>query len=409
MSAKKKRVAVIGGSIAGCATARVFQRGGFEVDVYERSAKDLEGRGAGIVLPIALQNQLIQNGFLMKNYAGCALQQRDWIVHDKSHEGRTLWQQAVAASTHHWGALWRALRVHIDDDHYHNNCELLDYHNTPDGVRFRLSNGQEQQVDLLVAADGYRSKIRACMPWGSESDYAGYVLWRGNFEESRVVDRSIIKRMDASQSWLSVCYEGGHSVVYMIPGLASDSAETQRRVNWAIYTQPPVDLTLDEPKSVPEGCVDEALYSHLQDLLNSSFPPQIADLIRLSPCEEVSLQPIYDELAVHFCDQRVMLVGDAAAVVRPHTASGATKALEDALTMESLFAQHDDLDTLLEAYAQERLSACNALVDIGRRIGKAQVEGTPDWSSMSVTDFGLWNARVFDGQSLYLYADDQDA
>ena len=409
MSATKGRVAVIGGSLAGCAVASVFQRAGFDVDVYERTAIDLQGRGAGIVLPVHLQTQLIMNGFLPENYAGCPLQQRDWIVDDKSIEGRTLWQQDVSASTHHWGALWRKLRAGIADNHYHNDAELLDYDNTRDGVTFRLSNGQERHVDLLVAADGYRSKVRELMPWGSESDYAGYVLWRGNFEESRALDRTSINRMDTSRSWLSVCYPGGHSVVYMIPGLAGDDAYlTERRVNWAIYTQPPHGLKLHEPTSVPEGGVDEALYSQLSDLLSSSFPPQIASLIRLSQREEVSIQPIYDELAVHFCDQRVMLAGDAAAVVRPHTASGATKALQDALAIEQLLAQHDDLDTLLNAYAQERLAACNTLVNIGRRIGKAQVEETPDWPSMTSTDFELWNASVFDGHFLYLYADDKD-
>lgn len=47
-------VAIIGGSIAGCAAAIALRRVGCEVTVYERSRGTLEDRGAGIGMPLAL-------------------------------------------------------------------------------------------------------------------------------------------------------------------------------------------------------------------------------------------------------------------------------------------------------------------------------------------------------------------
>lgn len=405
MKLKGASVAVIGGSLAGCAIAIVLERAGCRVEIYERSPADLQDRGAGIVLPIQLQSDLINGGWLPADYPSCPLRQREWVLHDGSFEGRVLWEQPVSAVANHWGRLWRALRAAIPDANYHNGMGLIDYNNSAQGVSFGLENGERKHVDLLVAADGYRSRVREQMPWGSESDYAGYVLWRGNFEESRVADRAVIDRLDARQNWLSVCYDGGHAVIYMIPEAADAAQRDQRRINWAIYTKPPHGLVLDEPASIPEGAVTEAMYAQFDALIRNSFPPQIAALIRLSPREQVSIQPIYDELAVHFADARVLLVGDAAAVVRPHTASGATKALQDALAFERLSREHADLDALLAAYGAERLASCNSLVEVGRLIGRAQVEETPDWATMSPADFVRWNEATLAGQSLYLYPD----
>jgi 2-polyprenyl-6-methoxyphenol hydroxylase-like FAD-dependent oxidoreductase len=41
------RVGIIGGSIAGCATAALLHRAGHDVIVFERSESDLVSRGAG--------------------------------------------------------------------------------------------------------------------------------------------------------------------------------------------------------------------------------------------------------------------------------------------------------------------------------------------------------------------------
>src|SRR5882724_4102651 len=53
-------VAIVGGSLAGCAAAIALRRAGCEVTVYERSRGKLEDRGAGIGMPLALLHTLIE-------------------------------------------------------------------------------------------------------------------------------------------------------------------------------------------------------------------------------------------------------------------------------------------------------------------------------------------------------------
>ena len=405
MNIKQAKIAIIGGSIAGCAMAITLRRMGCAVDVYERSPTTLAARGAGIILPEQLQRLLLDMGYLPEGFPGFQLQQRDWIVDDGSAAGKRLWRQQVSGVANNWGSLWQALKADIPNDNYHIATRLVDFTNSPAGVRFTLSDGTEHDADLLIAADGYRSLIRERMEWGSESDYAGYVLWRGSVPLDRIRDKQLLKQLTADASWLSVCYSGGHAVIYLMPSGADGVGDANLSVNWAVYTPPPAQHDFSRPTSIAAGSVSAALYAQLDDLLRDSFPAQIEALLRLTRRDEISIQPIYDELAIRFADQRVLFCGDAGGVVRPHTASGATKALQDALALARLAVEIEDLDALLAAYDDERVRACNALVDTGRRIGRAQVENTPNWSAMSEIELQAWNAATFQGTQIYLYPD----
>ena len=59
MKVRGSRVAVVGGSIAGCAAAIALDRLGCRVDVFERSTGALRDRGSGIAIPLALRDELM--------------------------------------------------------------------------------------------------------------------------------------------------------------------------------------------------------------------------------------------------------------------------------------------------------------------------------------------------------------
>ncbi|MGA5472121.1 hypothetical protein ACPCUK_25530 [Streptomyces arboris] len=98
-----------------------------------------------------------------------------------------------------------------------------------------------------------------------------------------------------------------------------------------------------------------------------------------------------------------MLAGDAAGVSRPHTASGAVKALQDALCLERVLREGPTPAAALERYADERTAAGAHLVELGRRMGRAQVEETPDWAAMEQDEVDTWFRGVLAGTRHYLY------
>ena len=85
-------------------------------------------------------------------------------------------------------------------------------------------------------------------------------------------------------------------------------------------------LYVPQPTSIPPGEVSTELYRHLDQLLATAFPADVQAVVRESSFDEVSIQPIYDRRVDAYVKDRVLVVGDAGAVSRPHTGSGANSA-----------------------------------------------------------------------------------
>ena len=403
MLVRGSRVGIIGGSIAGCATAIALERLGCDVQVFERSSSVLRDRGSGIAIPIPLRDELIDAGYLPAGYAPCLVSHRWWILADATSSGRLLWTQPAPAAHNNWGVLWRSLRAGVDDAKYHGGATLREFSQDAEGVTAVFDHGTTQRFDLLVGADGYRSMIRQQVLPEARAEYAGYVLWRGNYPESRLQHREAIDRVTQADAWHYICLDRGHGIVYTIPNFDGRTYPGQRRVNWGIYAPPPPELDFSEPTSIPPGEVTNEHYTHLDALVTSGFPPDYEAVIRASPLEEVSIQPIYDDLADSYVHGRVMLIGDAGSVTRPHTGSGATKAIQDALCLARLGQEHEEWPDLLSAYVAERTAAGISLVQLGRRLGRDLVEHTPHWGTMTTNDFEAWTNRTLSGERLYLY------
>ncbi|PUB10914.1 FAD-dependent monooxygenase [Yoonia sediminilitoris] len=405
MTIQGLNVGVIGGSIAGCAAATALSRAGCNVEVFERSSKGLTDRGSGIAIPGQLRADLMERGYLPRDFPNCEMKTRWWQFPDNTTQGRRLWTQATPAFANNWGNLWRALRRNVPTDNYHEGRRLSDFTETETGVVAQFHDGEARNFDLLIGADGYHSVVRSKMHPQAKPEYAGYVLWRGNYPEAEVDDKSLIDAIDTDFAWLTVPFEGGHGVLYMIPDLDGSNMPGHRRVNWAVYAPCPMAQQLNGIESVPPGAVEKAAFVEFQRLLNDDFPKAIRDLIAHTRHEDVSIQPIYDSVVDTYTSDRTLLIGDAGTMARPHTASGATKALEDALSLEDLAGTVDDLAELLARYDAQRCAQAKTLSQIGRRIGRAQVLETPDWGTMSSADFEDWHKAIMSGDTLYLYGE----
>lgn len=399
-------VAVIGGSIAGCAAAIALERLGCEVTILERSSAGLQDRGSGIAMPPPLRDEMVEHGYLPSDYPSWPAAGRRWYLADGSPDGALCWHQPGPARTNNWGTLWRGLRSNVPDSvRYEDGAEVVRIaESVVDGVVVCLADGSERRFDVVVGADGYRSQVRSHLHPDSRPRYAGYVLWRGNFPSARLSARDAWDEVLETKVWVTVAFRGGHGVMYPIPDFDAETSGAWR-VNWAIYAPTPEGLELDGPSSIPPGGVGDDVYAQFRALLAERFPERFRPLFE-SPQSEVSLQPIYDELVDSYTRGRVMLIGDAATLSRPHTGSGATKAMQDARLLETLGADHTTWDTLLAAYDADRSETGRILVELGRRIGHDQVEQTPPWAEMSTADYEAWAAGTLAGESLYFWGDD---
>jgi 2-polyprenyl-6-methoxyphenol hydroxylase-like FAD-dependent oxidoreductase len=82
-------------------------------------------------------------------------------------------------------------------------------------------------------------------------------------------------------------------------------------------------------------------------------------------------------LSPGFVDGRVALIGDAACTVRPHTASGTSKAASDAVSLaEALPADATDVVERLAQWSTRRREEVTSLLDKGPQLAAAFGLGT---------------------------------
>ncbi|MFI6082445.1 FAD-dependent monooxygenase [Streptomyces sp. NPDC051217] len=378
-------VAVVGGSIAGCATALAVSRGGAEkVTVFERADAELRDRGVGIALHDARYKELESAGYVAPEMPWAPLTRRVWTVRDgESEYGRAVGEQPFPFRAYNWGSLWSELRRRVPEAvTYRSGALVSEVEPDSDGVTLRLADGQKERFDAVVGADGYRSVVRDAMFPGRGAAYAGYIGWRGTSAD--VADLP----SDGDDAH-NVVFPGGHCMIYRIPDGVGG-----HRLNWVLYTTPPesegLHPDLQTPTSLPPGRLNSELTAHLRALVADNFPPYWAARVLRTPAETTFIQPIYDLEVPHYTSGRMLLVGDAASVARPHIGGGSVKALQDASALETAAVAGGSWKEVLESYDISRGPVGAAMVALARRMGSAQVENTPDWSAMDKAGFDAW-------------------
>ena len=211
MSIEGSSVGIIGGSIAGCASAIALSRLGCAVTVLERSSSGLKDRGSGIAVPVPLRDELIAAGYLPADYRTWQGRGRRWFVADGTDDGDLRWRQPGVALTNNWGELWRSLRANVPDHvSYEDGADVVAVDHDDSGATVTLASGAVRSFDVLIGADGYRSTVRSHLHPRSAPCFAGYVLWRGNFPATRLVDTDAFDNVVETGEWLSVGFDGGH-------------------------------------------------------------------------------------------------------------------------------------------------------------------------------------------------------
>jgi 2-polyprenyl-6-methoxyphenol hydroxylase-like FAD-dependent oxidoreductase len=152
MTRKKRRAIVIGGSMSGLFAAAFLRQIGWQADVYERSAVELVGRGAGITTHPELLEALEASGAGTRDL-GVAVEKRIAIDRD----GRVIHERPLRQILTSWDRLQRLLRATIDPKRYHLGWSFERVEQDGSGVRVHFNGGRVEAADILVGGDGVRS------------------------------------------------------------------------------------------------------------------------------------------------------------------------------------------------------------------------------------------------------------
>jgi 2-polyprenyl-6-methoxyphenol hydroxylase-like FAD-dependent oxidoreductase len=404
-------IAIVGGSIAGCAAAIELIRGGHRVTVFERSTGTLEGRGAGIGTPTGTLQQLVERDLVDADMPRFVVSGHPLGGRTTAEErlGRTALTLPLDMALCNWGDLYRQLRRRVPEESCRPGCAATDV--LPGGASrpvLQLEGGGDHPADLILFADGYRSLGRRLLFPDSTLAYRGYVLWRGVLEE-----RSLPESGPLETALYRLHYKGlpGNAVFYFVPGRGGSIDPGTRRVNWACYVPvPPPELPRflidregrERETSIPPGLMRPEEEKRLKTLMATHLPPYFADIVAGS--RNTFAQPIYTVAVPEYAVGRCALIGDAGAVAPPFTGSGVFKATRNAIDLRAALAASEDTDEALGAWSEAQTATGKRLAALGDQMEQAFVWAAPDLSEMDEATARAWwqDAVTFPADFSYL-------
>ncbi len=366
---RQLRIRIVGGSMGGLFAAALLRQDGHDVRVYERSATGLAGRGAGLVA----QREL----FTLLRRIGCEHVARLGVLaFERIHldrDGGVAQRQDMPQTQISWDRLYRTVRARVRDEDMALGRVARAAAQDAHGARILFEDGEADDADLLIGADGLGSVVREAVTGRpSPNHYAGYVAWRGLIPE-RALPAAAHLLLDRFTFYTAA---QSHALGYLVPGPEAEVAAGARRYNWVWYRRVPADalaatLTDDQggrhPYSLAPGQLPGDIAAGLRHDADRLLPPQFAAAIAAEPRPFV--QAIFDYEAPVMAHGRIALLGDAAFVARPHTAMGIAKAAGDAMALQRCLAAIDDVPAALAAYARDRQQVGADIVAYGRRLG----------------------------------------
>jgi 2-polyprenyl-6-methoxyphenol hydroxylase-like FAD-dependent oxidoreductase len=331
----RRRVIVIGGSLAGLIAGNLFHRIGWDVHVFERAAGVLEGRGAGItILPGLVSGFQAAGVDETEGSLGVELPAR--IALDRS--GRVVVERRFSQVMTSWRRLYESLKAAFPAERYHSGVSLESVKQIGDKVTAWFADGQRMEADLLIGADGLRSTVRSQFLPELKPYYPGYIAWRCLANEGEL---SASTQALLSDRYAVCVAPGEQGIGYPVPGPDHSMEPGTRQFNVVWYhpvreaEELPRLMTDDAGRyhanGIPPSLIRAEVREEMMRLAEQVLAPQFAEAIGRSKL--IFFQPIVDLESPRLVFGRVVVIGDAAFVARPHVAMGVPKAAGDALAL----------------------------------------------------------------------------
>lgn len=371
MTFTNKHAIVIGGSLGGLFTGTLLRSIGWDVDIYERSPNSLASRGGGIVLQPEILQAFNRAEVAYELPFGVTAYRRFFLESDGGIAEQMLTRQTQTS----WNLIYSALIRHFPPEHYHQGKQLTNLQQNEEEVTATFADGTEATGDLLIGADGAGSTVRQKLLPKHNPSYAGYVAYRGLVDETDL-DQETAELM--TESFVFQQIPNSHILQYVIPGENESLEPGGRRFNWVWY------VNYDEETELPSLLTDKNGKRHTYSIAPGAIAPQIEQQMRdyaeqvLSPpiqrliaaTQEPFIQSILDLTAPQMAFDRIALVGDAAFIPRPHTASGVSKGAVNAMTLADALVAYNDVAEALKAWEKDQLKFGNYLQDMGQALGQ---------------------------------------
>ncbi|KAI0415236.1 FAD/NAD(P)-binding domain-containing protein [Xylaria grammica] len=361
---KPLRVVIIGGSLSGLMCGIALKHAGHTVTICEKEDNERQSHMAGVCLGSDAEEFLLQHDRIVRPFSHTSLK----VQALRDNNSVRVFVYAKRNVTN-WDAFYFRLRSCFDgyiSSHYpsppdpvesdgavkyEHLTEALDIScDTDKGypqMVLTFANKATQKVfrmeaDLVIAADGPNSFVRNKYLPKIQRQYVGYIAWRGTVHEKEV---SASTRAVFVQNITLYMMPREHCVVYAIPGRDGTCEPGERLLNFLWYTNESAgsleEIMTDAFDSrrhhniVPAGHVRKDVWNRLLNKAQTKpLPAPLLDIIAKIKRPFIQVITELSSPRAAFENGRVLVVGDALSLYRPHTAFSATQAAFHALCVQ---------------------------------------------------------------------------
>jgi len=346
-----ERVLIVGGGIGGLATAAGLRRAGVACEVVERTPQ-WAPVGAGIVLSVnamAVMRRLEIGDAL----AGRGRRLGAGAITD--HAGRALGRSDFAALEADFGptvaihraALHEVLLAAAGDVPVTLGTSIDSATPHADGVDVRLTDGREPRYDVVIGADGLRSRVRELAFGEVPIDYAGYTCWR-------LVVHAPVAQVELREMW-------GTGLRFGVVPIDDERLYAFAVANAARGREDPAEGRL----------------ARFRERF-AAFGGQVPEILAALRGPDELIHNDLEEVRVgRWARGRIVLLGDAAHAMTPNMGQGAAMALEDSAVLVEELATGAPPAEAIARYAARREPRVRWVQDQSRRIGRVGQLGHP--------------------------------
>jgi 2,6-dihydroxypyridine 3-monooxygenase len=362
----RPRIAVVGASLTGATAALLLLHAGFtDVAVYE-AVPEAAPQGGGLIglehssLDVLDHLGVDQSEFV--KYDSEAVMHIPVCQRRPGQPRRNLYAGRNTTWTLLHTALTRRLPAHL----LHTGRRVTGLANVHGGPVLRFADGEHAAADLVVFADGRSSVGRRLLDGQRRLHYAGYVAHRGQ-ATARHPELVDFMRFEPDPN----------------PGVQFNMAPIPGGTDWTFYLGATAAQYTDFFGAPPT----RRLFALPQHVTAAARARVDADAARFLPDEQAALvhatttrmaAPVMDidpptRMVWPVGRGHAVLLGDALAPVRPHTARGANNGIEQAAGLAAALTQHRryraDLPAALLGWQRRHLPAALAAVALGPTLG----------------------------------------
>ncbi|MFI9573111.1 FAD-dependent monooxygenase [Microbispora rosea] len=339
---------VVGAGIGGLTAALALAHKGWEVTVLERAAS-IEAVGAGLaVAPNALRaldvigaGDEVRKLSAIQGRGGIRLPDGRWLARTTAEDAAARYGDPIVLLTR--AALVGILAGRLPQGALRVNSRVESVDPATGRVAVRGA-AETIEADLVVAADGIRSRTRSALfPGHPEPVYAGVTSWRAIVPLAGETGAS--ETVFASETW-------GRGLIFGVMPLAGGQVYC-----YATAAVPPGLRAADERDELLR------LFGRWHDPI-----PALLDAADPAAVLRHDIHSLDTPLPA-FHAGRVALLGDAAHPMTPNLGQGACQAMEDAVVLADRVSPGDP-SAGLAVYSRERLARTTPIVRRSRSIGR---------------------------------------